>query len=141
EWPGAPPKDAVRLGPERNLEGYLQGQMILEGWDLHAIRVEEYNMMEGIRLARANLRGAWMRGALLSRADLRDCDLSGVELESAELRGADLRGADLRDANLRACDLSGANLSGARLDGASYDEDTLWPDAEAPPGAVLVPLA
>lgn len=44
-------------------------------------------------------------GAKLSRADLRGADLSDADLSDADLRGADLRYADLRGADLRGADL------------------------------------
>ncbi len=72
----------------------------------------------GVRLWRANLRGAYLNGAYLRGAYLRGADLRGAYLNGAYLRGAYLRGAYLRGAYLRGADLRGAYLNGAYLRGA-----------------------
>lgn len=50
-------------------------------------------------------------GIKLRRADLRGANLRGAYLIAADLRGADLRMADFIGADLRDADLSGANLT------------------------------
>jgi uncharacterized protein YjbI with pentapeptide repeats len=100
-------------------------------------------LMEGVRLATADLRGARMRNANLAGGDLRGSQLGGadmaytnlvgtkltgahmgqVALVGANLRNAELKDADLKEANmayaiLQNADLSGADLSNADLSNA-----------------------
>ena len=74
--------------------------------------------LQGVVLAKANLRGMNLNRARLRQADLSHCDLRSVNLGGAELRGADLSQANLEEARLWGADLHGANLRGANLRGA-----------------------
>ena len=77
-------------------------------------------LMEGVRLATTDLRGARMRNANIANGDFRGSQLGGADLAYTSLVGANLSGtqmsqASMVGANLRNADLSGANLTGANL--------------------------
>ena len=56
-------------------------------------------MLAGIRLKKANLKGANYRSAMLAGADLREADLEDADLTGAMLMGANLSGATAVNAN------------------------------------------
>lgn len=103
-------------------------------------QVRDHTGQVGLRLAGANLLGAWLQGANLSNANLRgaclaksdisqcsllNADLSETDLSGARLHNSDMSGATLVKANLAGADLRSANmykahLMGANLAGASF---------------------
>lgn len=109
-------------------------------------KTEEYPLVKGARLVRAELhcvsaKSAFLVNANLTKAnltgaDLSDANLSGANLTDADLSnawldGANLSNADFLDATLRGSRLRGANLRGAKnltsgqLADANTDEKTL----------------
>ncbi|MFF2087530.1 pentapeptide repeat-containing protein [Nocardia sp. NPDC058176] len=75
--------------------------------------------LAGVRLPKADLRGAGLPEADLDRAELTGANLTGVNLRGADLSHANLSGADLRDSDLRDAVLRGTRFHGARLGGAN----------------------
>lgn len=81
--------------------------------------------LNGAKLTRARLQGAYLVGAYLQGADLREAYLQGArlggaylqetKLHSARLHRADLVEAQLQDSELKEAQLYGANLAKARL--------------------------
>ena len=92
-------------------------------------------------LTRADLARADLARADLSRADLTRADLAGANLAGANLAGANLTDANLTDANLTDANLAGANLTDANLTDARSDRWTRWPDGLDPAarGVAVIP--
>ena len=97
--------------------------------DLNAARFDEAELrgadLTGAYLFGANLSQADLRGARLINADLRKANLSRADLQGAYLLLANLRKADLREAQLSGAFLQGADLTGARLGGADLTDADL----------------
>ena len=90
------------------------------GW-----RPKPEEILPGVSLCRADLRGADLREAKLNLADLRGADLREAKLNLADLRGADLREAKLNEADLREAKLNEADLRWAILRGSDLRETDL----------------
>ena len=94
-----------------------------------------YSFLPRVRLASADLAGAYLRQASLQDAELiftqlpgaslREAQLQGARLGFARLQGASLVLARLQGADLWAAQLQDANLSEARLQGADLHEAQL----------------
>jgi uncharacterized protein YjbI with pentapeptide repeats len=76
-------------------------------------------MLNGLRLACAQLAYADLHAAFLLRSDLQCANLVCASLEEAILRETNLHGSDLRHAKIDGADLFSADLSGADLRDAS----------------------
>lgn len=72
-------------------------------------------LMEGARMANADLRGARLRNANLAGGDLRGSQLGGADMAYANLVGAQLAGANMEQAVLVGANLRSANLENAAL--------------------------
>ena len=82
-------------------------------------------MLNGVRLACAQLAHADLHRAFLLRSDLHCANLISARLEEAILRETDLHGSDLRHARIDGADLFSADLSGADLRDASLESTFL----------------
>lgn len=102
---------------------YYQPWEMLESSDCNAPAQPWVNwsncLMEGVRLAATDLRGARMRNANLSGADLRGSQLGGADIAYTNLVGANLTGTEMTQAALVGANLRNADLSQAKLDGAN----------------------
>lgn len=115
---------------------------------------DSVQVLSGIDLNHAVLRGANLSGLDLSNAvftdtQLQNAKLSSTILDGANLIGAYLQGANLKDAkiskaNFKRAQLCGANFTGTKLDAATfedttYDNKTIFPSEFLPedfPGLV-----
>lgn len=153
-----PDDSRARDALERYLQGRRAGDLDLRleaigldfrGADLSGMLLGspwlEEAVLDGVRLAGADLvsgslAGAWMTGADLSGCVLGKTQLDGCRARDASLRGArswrasayradlggvDLTGAHLNELGLTDADLRGAELSGAHLDRVSFDRTRL----------------
>lgn len=82
----------------------------------------EYVLVKGAHLYKADMRFAKASGAFFANADLRGANLSRTDLSDADLTNADLTEADLSDAYLLGADLSKAKLQGAHLSNANVSD-------------------
>jgi uncharacterized protein YjbI with pentapeptide repeats len=82
-------------------------------------------MLNGVRLACAQLAHADLHRAFLLGSDLQCANLACARLEEAILRETNLQGSNLRHAKIDGADLFSADLSGADLREASLDSTFL----------------
>jgi len=110
--------------------------VLLEGCRLAGAQMMGFSLQGG-RLANISLPGAKLSESDLTGADLRYADLTGAnmayaKLNRANLKGANLRLADLTNADMSGTDLSFADLSGARLGGTQLEhaklDGAIWTD-------------
>ncbi len=75
-------------------------------------------LLQGVSMVAADLRGADFSGSDLGGADLRNADLTGAKLVKTQFGATNLTGASLKGANLTGASLFSTNLTGANLSGA-----------------------
>lgn len=85
-------------------------------------KTNQYPLVKGANLRRANLHGADARKSFLMNVVLSDANLRYTNLRFAHLERADLRSADLHGAYLYGAFLEVANVQGAHFEGADLEE-------------------
>ncbi|MEL6348774.1 MAG: pentapeptide repeat-containing protein [Myxococcota bacterium] len=102
-WPGdAPPQNALRIGPQANLQARI--------------------------LERADFQGVDLRGADLRKANLVAADFTGASLSRVRFGSANVTSASFRYANLIDADLGAVRHEETDFDRTAYSPDTVWPD-------------
>src|SRR4051812_40099739 len=88
----------------------LMGLFVTRRWPYWVARYRGHGAhLQGVNLARTNMRGVWLEDANLEGANLTDTDLANAIMPGVALNGAKLSGAILTHANLRGAWLAWAN--------------------------------
>jgi len=125
------------MANDQQLERLKQG---VEGWNdwraqnpEEAIDLSEADL-RGLKLQKANLKGADLHQAKLQFSNLSGADLDGANLDRAKFQEANLYGAQISNAVLQNCNfmeanLQGTNLENSKLVSSQFNEDVMFDKA------------